>query len=171
MAVVAESSLIANIEDQRASEKQHSAGRSSSILAHNAKTTGRSRKSIPSTTPTDQQAQQRVAYLLKHWPSDPVRPASVSVQSYLQSHLSRPSKSPDKSQQQSTAPISESSLNALSSLVSNRYARRYPLAPRLRRPQSNPDHYDNVVKEFAEAPTRDWWGRLSKRLGGLFRFK
>jgi hypothetical protein len=92
----------------------------------------------------------------------------------------------------SSPAISESSTNALESLLNNRYARKptssvtgqanrgsvplqthvrhcrsglgyWPAGPmpeKLRRPASNPDHYDNVVREFAEAPNRDWLGRL-----------
>lgn len=66
--------------------------------------------------------------------------------------------------------MSEANLNALSSLLEDRFARRYPLAPRLRRPASNPEHYDNVIREFEEAPERDWLGRLGKKVKGLFRF-
>lgn len=66
--------------------------------------------------------------------------------------------------------MSEASLNALSSLLEDRYTRRYPLSPRLRKPASDPEHYDNVVREFEEAPGRDWMGRFGKKLRGLFRF-
>lgn len=130
--------------------------------------------------PTQKSIQTRISHLLNHWPSDPVRPASVSVQNYLRSRLppqslSQQSQPQPQSQSQSPpapgAELSESSLNALSSLLENRYARRYPLPPKLRRPASNPDHYDNVIKEFAEAPSRDWLGRLGKRMKGLFRMK
>ncbi|KAG0159859.1 Cytochrome B pre-mRNA-processing protein 6 [Penicillium digitatum] len=104
--------------------------------------------------------QSRLTHVLKHWPSDAVRPASVSVQSYIQSRLQTANKS---------SPISESSVNALESLLNNRYARKYPMPEKLRRPASNPDHYDNVVREFAEAPNRDWFGRVKKRLAGIIR--
>ncbi|KAE8356905.1 hypothetical protein BDV28DRAFT_126394, partial [Aspergillus coremiiformis] len=116
----------------------------------------------------------RINHLLKHWPSDLVRPSSVSVQTYLQAHLPQTSETPSKQPQQRSpqsqpTPLSESSLNALSSLLEDRYARRYPLPPKLRRPASNPDHYDNLIREFSEAPSRDFWGRVSARLKGLFR--
>ncbi|BCR83019.1 ubiquinol-cytochrome c reductase complex assembly factor 2 [Aspergillus chevalieri] len=125
-----------------------------------------------------QTLQTRISHLLSHWPSDPVRPASVSVQTYLQTRLSQISpQDAAASQQQQHLPqnhqpqeMSEASLNALASLLEDRYTRRYPLSPKLRRPASNPDHYDNVVKEFEEAPSRDWFGRLGKRLKGLLRF-
>ncbi|KAA8649815.1 hypothetical protein EYZ11_005496 [Aspergillus tanneri] len=123
-----------------------------------------------------QSIQARITHLLNHWPSDPVRPASVSVQNYLRSRLPPSSELPPNNRQQRQSAsqggeISETSLDALSSLLENRYARQYPLPPKLRRPASNPDHYDNVIREFAEAPSRDWTGRLGKRLKGLFRFK
>ncbi|KAL5355198.1 hypothetical protein BJX96DRAFT_170442 [Aspergillus floccosus] len=137
-----------------------------------------------------QAIQSRISHLLAHWPADPVRPASVSVNSYLQARLaevdptkqSRQLQEQQQQQQRTTAQttqpspspeaqgLSESSLNALSSLLEDRYARRYPLSPRLRRPPSDPDYYDNLIREFEEAPSRDWWGRLGKRVKGLFRF-
>lgn len=110
-----------------------------------------------------QSLQARVSKLITRWPSDPVRPASVSVQSYLQSRLSQPA----KGQQ----PLSEPSVNALESLLSNKYAQTYPVPRKLRYPASNPSHYDDVVREFDEAPSRNWWGRLKIRLAGLFRFQ
>ncbi|OQE13423.1 hypothetical protein PENFLA_c048G09028 [Penicillium flavigenum] len=116
-----------------------------------------------SKTPTlnPRSLQSRLNHILKHWPSDAVRPASVSVQNYIQSRLQPADKS--------SPAISESSTNALESLLNNRYARKYPMPEKLRRPASNPDHYDNVVREFAEAPNRDWLGRLRKRLAGIIR--
>ncbi|EYE91138.1 ubiquinol-cytochrome c reductase complex assembly factor 2 [Aspergillus ruber CBS 135680] len=125
-----------------------------------------------------QTLQTRISHLLSHWPSDPVRPASVSVQTYLQTRVSQAStQNAAASQQQQHLPqnqqpqeMSEASLNALSSLLEDRYTRRYPLSQKLRRPASSPDHYDNVVREFEEAPERDWFGRLGKRLKGLLRF-
>jgi hypothetical protein len=83
------------------------------------------------------------------------------VQSYIQSRL--------QPADNSTPAISESSANALTALLNDRFARVYPLSPKLRHPASNPDHYDNVVREFAEAPTRDWFGRLKKRMAGIIR--
>lgn len=150
-----------------------------SILIHNVKTTSTAPQPpsayIPRLLTSPTQIQSRLAHLLKHWPSDPVRPASVSVHSYLQSHVSRLSGSPaqpqSQAQAQSNARISESSVNALTSLLENRYVRHYPFPQKLRRPGSNRDHYDNVIREFEEAPKRDWWGRLTKRLSGLLRFK
>jgi hypothetical protein len=120
--------------------------------------------------------QTRLAHILKHWPSDAVRPASVSVQNYLQSRIAKPSN--ESTQPQSTpasaapkAEISESSVNALAALLENRFARRYPITQKIRYPASDPDHYDNLIREFEEAPNRDWFGRIKKRLGGILRLQ
>lgn len=123
---------------------------------------------------TPRSLQARISHLLKHWPSDAVRPASVSIQTYLQSHL--PQKRSDGPSQSQVAPtpkpsgeLSEASVNALTSLLNDRFARRYPLSKKVRYPASDPDHYDNLIREFEEAPNRDWFGRLKKRLGGILR--
>ncbi|KAL1962993.1 hypothetical protein VTN77DRAFT_8839 [Rasamsonia byssochlamydoides] len=113
----------------------------------------------------------RIAHLIKHWPADPVRPSSVSVQTYLESRLPKSEGGAASSPQQGKSPLSESSVNALYSLLDNRYSKRYPLPHNLRYPASNPDHYDAVVREFEEAPNRNWLGRLAKRLKGMLRFK
>ncbi|KAL4938143.1 hypothetical protein BDV06DRAFT_201615 [Aspergillus oleicola] len=116
----------------------------------------------------------RLNRILTHWPKDPIRPSSVSVQTYLQSRISQSQPSPSSQSQTSPAgggQLSESSINALASLLDNRYAEKYPLSPRIRHPASNPSHYDDLIREFAEAPERDFFGRIFKRLGGLFRLQ
>ncbi|KAJ5729929.1 uncharacterized protein N7483_004437 [Penicillium malachiteum] len=119
--------------------------------------------------------QTRLTHLLRHWPADPVRPASVSVQAYLQAALGqKPEVEPKKSKSEDAPParqpvISNASASALQALLENRFASSYPMAKNIRYPASDPDHYDNVVREFEEAPNRDWVGRIRKRLGGLFR--
>ncbi|KAJ5898883.1 hypothetical protein N7495_003627 [Penicillium taxi] len=118
--------------------------------------------------------QTRLTYLLKHWPADAVRPPSVSVQSYLQAALGqKPETDPKKKSETPTHTprISESSANSLQYLLEDRFARRYPLTSKIRHPASDPDHYDNVVREFAEAPNRDWMGRIWKRIGGILRLQ
>lgn len=117
--------------------------------------------------------QTRLAHIQKNWPTDAVRPASVSVQNYLQSRITpQTSNAPSNTQTPNSTPkaeLSESSVNALSALLENRFAKNYPMPRKLRYPASDPDHYDNVVREFEEAPNRDWFGRLRKRLGGILR--
>lgn len=87
----------------------------------------------------------------------------------------KPEVDPKKSKSKSEEPpfrqpvVSQASASALQALLENRYVTRYPMSKNVRYPASDPDHYDNVVREFEEAPNRDWVGRIRKRLGGLFR--
>jgi len=102
-----------------------------------------------------------------------VRPASVSVQNYLQSRIAKPGNgsTQPKSTPVPKTEISASSVNALSALLENRFARRYPLTQKIRYPASDPEYYDNLIREFEEAPNRDWFGRIKKRLGGILRLQ
>ena len=59
---------------------------------------------------------------------------------------------------------------ALDALLENKYASRFPMPSALRRPATNPDHYDNQVKELQEAPNRSWIDNLMKSIKGRLRF-
>ncbi len=61
-------------------------------------------------------------------------------------------------------------VNALYSLLENRYANGSPMSEKLRRPSSDPEHYDVLVQELEEAPNRSWLGGLVKRIKGSLRF-
>jgi len=60
-------------------------------------------------------------------------------------------------------------INALDALLTNAYANKYPTPKTVRYPQSNPNHYDDLIKELDEAPTRTWAASLMMRLKGLVR--
>lgn len=110
--------------------------------------------------------QSQITNIVKRWPADPVRPASVSVQAYLESCL------PLQGSKDGAVPkarISQASLDAMFGLLRNRYLQRYPLPAKLRRPASNPDYYENVMREFQEAPNRSFMEKIKKRLAGMFR--
>lgn len=62
-------------------------------------------------------------------------------------------------------------VQALNSLLENRYSRAYPLPISMRKPASNPSHYDDVLKELEEAPSRSWFASLKKTMEGKFRFR
>ncbi|KLJ09442.1 hypothetical protein EMPG_15132 [Blastomyces silverae] len=126
--------------------------------------------------------------LISRWPSDPVRPSSVSVQTYLKTCLptttttsSSSSPSPPttttttapqaQAQQQQQSQLSSASINALYSLLENRYEKQYPLPQNLRNPRSAPSHYDDVLREFREAPGRGWVGRMVEKVRGVLRFQ
>ncbi|PGH05090.1 hypothetical protein GX51_03188 [Blastomyces parvus] len=131
--------------------------------------------------------------LISRWPSDSVRPAAVSVQTYLKTRLpaaaptptttsssSSPSQptattaapqSQAQQQQQQQSHLSAASINALYSLLENRYEKQYPLPQNLRHPRSAPSHYDDVLREFSEAPGRGWVKRMVEKFKGVLRFQ
>ena len=54
-------------------------------------------------------------------------------------------------------------------LLENRFAKDAPLAPAVRRPASDPEYYDRLLRELAEAPNRGWFSNLVKRVKGSVR--
>jgi len=61
-------------------------------------------------------------------------------------------------------------VNALYSLLGNRYTQKYPISGSLMKPARNPTHYTDLIKELEEAPDRSWWGRMTNRWKGFLRF-
>jgi len=60
-------------------------------------------------------------------------------------------------------------LNALYSLLENRYSSMYPTSPEMLRPQSKPEYYEDLAAEMEEAPKRGWWAQKMLRLKGMIR--
>ncbi|KAL1602831.1 hypothetical protein SLS60_006252 [Paraconiothyrium brasiliense] len=48
-------------------------------------------------------------------------------------------------------------INALYSLLENRYSKKYPLSPGVLKPTSNPEHYDRLMEEIERAPKKSWF--------------
>ncbi|KAF2851220.1 hypothetical protein T440DRAFT_498641 [Plenodomus tracheiphilus IPT5] len=48
-------------------------------------------------------------------------------------------------------------INALFSLLENRYAKKYALSPEALKPKSAPEHYTRLMEEIERAPKRTWW--------------
>jgi cytochrome b pre-mRNA-processing protein 6 len=61
-------------------------------------------------------------------------------------------------------------INALYSLLENRYSKMYPTSPEMLRPQSRPEYYEELAREMEEAPNRSWWQRKWMRIAGIVRF-
>ncbi|PGH28739.1 hypothetical protein GX50_08514 [[Emmonsia] crescens] len=133
-------------------------------------------------TLTPQTISAHISRLISRWPSDPVRPSSVSVQTYLKTRLptsspsttttaAQPQSQSQQSQSQPQQQLSTSSINALYSLLENRYEKQYPLPQNLRHPRSAPSHYDDVLREFREAPGRGWVKRMVEKVKGVLRFQ
>lgn len=96
-----------------------------------------------------------------------MRPEAVSIQTYLKNHQ----RAQTSTTSPGTAGFPPRSINALYSLLENRYQRQYPLPQYLRYPQSQPAHYDDLMEEFRDAPSRNWWGRVVKRMKGMLRLQ
>lgn len=60
-------------------------------------------------------------------------------------------------------------VNALYSLLENRYTAAHPLPRQLRYPASREAHYDELLKELEEAPSRTKFTSFMQRLKGRFR--
>jgi cytochrome b pre-mRNA-processing protein 6 len=53
--------------------------------------------------------------------------------------------------------LEQAQVNALFSLLENRYSKKYPLSPAVFKPTSAPEHYDRLMAEIERAPTKSWW--------------
>lgn len=108
---------------------------------------------------------------LTAWPKDPLRP-TCQLQDVLSKRLAESNKfpGPDKN------PAAQ--VNALVSLLGDRYLHRYPTSPApesatggMLRPRSNPTYYDDLMRDLDAAPTRSWGQRVGLRLKGMFRWQ
>lgn len=123
-----------------------------------------------------QPSQAKYDAILAAWPKDPLRPASVSVQTAIRNHLS-PYISTEPSTNASV-PTSEwneahelGQANALQRLVDNKYQTKYPVPESIRRPASQPSYYDDLLRELDEAPKRSWLGSMVNSWKGFLRVR
>ncbi|EFX03629.1 hypothetical protein CMQ_557 [Grosmannia clavigera kw1407] len=135
--------------------------------------------------------QKQYKAAIGRWPKDDLRP-DVQLPDILSKHLAdrlagrslarpilRPSGSlvdgKDAAALSAVAPAPPSDLqqlrqiNALFSLLDDRYKKANRITGTLMTPRSNPTYYTDLVTELQEAPKRSLLGRISKRLGGMFR--
>ena len=61
--------------------------------------------------------------------------------------------------------------NALYLLLENRFERENPLPESLRYPESNATHYDDVIRESEQAPSRGFFTNLTNTLKGMIRLR
>ena len=116
---------------------------------------------------------------------DKVRPENISFQTVMQKRLDRLNKpsapaaitspqNPNEAPSATAEPFHEQKelkqASGLYSLLENRYSKAYPVPHSLRYPATRPTHYDDVVREMEEAPSRSWFGALTKRIKGSLRF-
>lgn len=125
------------------------------------------------------------ARIIKRWPLDKVRPDSVSFQTNMQRRIDRltnPSLSAAATSVKandalvSAVPPAEldegkemKQVNALYSLLEDRYTSAFPLPQQFRYPASRPTHYDELMQELEAAPTRSKFTSFVQRVKGRFR--
>ncbi|KAF2869118.1 hypothetical protein BDV95DRAFT_609358 [Massariosphaeria phaeospora] len=113
--------------------------------------------------------------LLSLWPHDALRPnlpftktieyraLPHGVQPLSPSTAHQPSSPAQSDVQPAAAPpptpharVEQANINALFALLENRYAKKYPMSAELLKPASNPEHYENLMREIERAPTKTW---------------
>ncbi|KAI4164979.1 MAG: hypothetical protein LQ342_001255 [Letrouitia transgressa] len=125
--------------------------------------------------------------ILSKWPLDPNR-SEVQFQKVMRRRIDRQYGQPDIKVKPSP-PTKESSgklepplktysekdeleqVNALYSFLENRYSKKYPLSDKIMKPQSDPIHFERLLKELDEAPNRPWWQMQWLRLKSKVRLK
>jgi cytochrome b pre-mRNA-processing protein 6 len=112
--------------------------------------------------------------LLTLWPKDALRPNLPFTRAI--EHHGRPfgvqpiapaaeeatkSKAAAPSQPAPSSPANpkpeQAQVNALYSLLENRYSTKYALSPGVLRPTSAPEHYTRLMEEIERAPKKTWW--------------
>ncbi|EFQ95823.1 hypothetical protein CFE70_005451 [Pyrenophora teres f. teres 0-1] len=53
--------------------------------------------------------------------------------------------------------LEQAQVNALYSLLENRYSAKYALSPAVLKPKSAPEHYTKLMEEIERAPKKTWW--------------
>ncbi|KAL1849861.1 hypothetical protein Daus18300_013118 [Diaporthe australafricana] len=113
---------------------------------------------------------------LHHWPKDALRP-ECQLQDVLSKRLAESNKFPGRDNS-NTAADPAKQVNALVSLLANRYAAAYPTAPApesatggMMAPRSNPTYYGDLMRDLEAAPTRSWGQRVALKLRGMFRLE
>ncbi|KAH7063518.1 hypothetical protein B0J12DRAFT_643099 [Macrophomina phaseolina] len=96
------------------------------------------------------------------WPKDVLRP-TVQFQEALKARAATASSAAEAQELRN--------VNALYSLLDNRYATKYPVSPAMLKPRSNPSYYDDLMVELSKAPDRGWFERFANRWKGFLRFK
>ncbi|KAJ9638078.1 hypothetical protein H2204_004389 [Knufia peltigerae] len=123
------------------------------------------------------------ARIIKLWPVDKVRPEHVAFQKVMQNRVNKIA-SPNAAAEnvkadgalvtpvdppRSNAQNEMRQVNALYSLLEDRYAKEFPTPNKVRHPASQPTYYEDLIKEMGEAPTRTWLASTWNRLRGMLR--
>jgi cytochrome b pre-mRNA-processing protein 6 len=130
---------------------------------------------LPDLAHTHQVAKQYTR-LIALWPKDALRPNlpfTRAIEHRGVPYGVEPLPRPDDAQEQkkkitsiasepaAPTPLSpqaeQAQINALFSLLENRYSNKYALSQSVFEPRSAPDHYTNLMREIEKAPQKTWW--------------
>jgi cytochrome b pre-mRNA-processing protein 6 len=112
--------------------------------------------------------------LLALWPKDALRPAqpfsraiehraspygvkAVEPSAEAAKVPSAPAPAKDLAPAARNPQLEQAQVNALFSLLENRYSKKYPLSPAVFKPASSPEYYDRLMAEIEAAPKKTWW--------------
>ena len=71
----------------------------------------------------------------------------------MQQIAATPTKTPSPANPQ----LEQAQVNALFSLLEDRYSKKYPLSSDVLKPTSAPEHYTKLMEEIERAPKKSWW--------------
>ncbi|OAK95286.1 hypothetical protein IQ06DRAFT_259691, partial [Phaeosphaeriaceae sp. SRC1lsM3a] len=116
---------------------------------------------------------RQYARLLTLWPKDAFRPNlpfTRVIEHRGQPYGLKPLEPAESTPKQAQAPAAtpapasppnpqaeQAQVNALFSLLENRYSKKYPLSADVLKPTAAPEHYDLLMAEIERAPQRSWW--------------
>jgi cytochrome b pre-mRNA-processing protein 6 len=122
------------------------------------------------------QVAKQYTRLLALWPKDALRPNLPFTRAIEHRGLPygvEPLPKPENAEEQKKPPTSiaaepaapaqlspqaeQAQINALFSLLENRYSNKYALSPSVFAPRSAPEHYSNLMREIEKAPQKTWW--------------
>lgn len=110
--------------------------------------------------------------LLTLWPKDLLRPNlpfTRAIEHHGKPYGVKPlERNPEEKAAKNATPVAaplsppnpqleQAQVNALYSLLENRYSTKYALSPGVLNPTSAPEHYDRLMAEIEAAPNKTWW--------------
>ncbi|KAK1766605.1 hypothetical protein QBC33DRAFT_493656 [Phialemonium atrogriseum] len=124
------------------------------------------------TTPVRSVAYKHFQRVLAQWPKDRLRPES-QLQDVLTKRIDK--QFAERKAGSAAGLLSEEAelkqVNAMYSLLEDRYKTKYRILGQLMEPRSNPAYYNALMTELEEVPTRTWYQRIANRLGGMIRLQ
>ncbi|KAI9816937.1 MAG: hypothetical protein M1826_001709 [Phylliscum demangeonii] len=112
---------------------------------------------------------------LNRWPKDLLRP-EASFPDAMRRRLDQRLKptatdGPAVSMLEHNAEAELEQVNALYSLLEDRYRRKHPVSEAFMKPASNPNHYTALLAELEAAPKRSWLASRLNKWRGFLRFR